>query len=133
MPVDLDDLFRELTPPPGGAERLRARLAASGRARRWLPVFALTAPAAVAAAVLVLFALPPRSPGPSAALIGVALNPAVIRYQRPAAEIGPGDAVSLPLAERRTHALRRVGGTPDDVLFYWVASIDTPVEAPAMP
>ena len=62
MPIELDEMFRELTPPPGGAEKLRTRLASAHAPRRWLPLFAVAAPALVAAALVVIVALPPRAP-----------------------------------------------------------------------
>lgn len=123
MPIELDEVFRELTPPPGGPEKLRARLAAAPRPRRWLPWFAFAAPAAVAAALVVMVALPPRTTTAVEVTIGTALNPAVMRYLRPAPDNDRDSAVSVPAGQQRGEAVRRVDPPADDVLFFWVATI----------
>ncbi len=66
MKIERDQVFRELEPPPGGAARLRASLAAS-RPRSWRPAVWLGpgALALIAAAAFFVLRLDP-SEGPSA-------------------------------------------------------------------
>jgi len=92
----LDDVFVELTPPPGGVSRLRARL--DRRRRRW-PVF--TAAVAVAV-VLIAVLLPTSSPELSALMIASG--------ERPAVSVPPSAARQLAVSPVET-------GTPTLVLY----------------
>lgn len=69
-----DELFEDLTPPPGGLQRLREAVELERRRRvPWTPVFATVAMAAAAA----VFVLTPTAP--SAPMWTSADNPALAR------------------------------------------------------
>jgi len=124
MPVDLDEVFRQLTPPPGGAEKLSSLLASRPRERRrWLPAVVVLAPAALAAALAVLLVGPAPAPMDLVPTIDAALNPAVARYQGPRGREAGSRNGSVSAIEPGRQAVNRVEGTPDDVIFYWVAAI----------
>jgi len=93
----LNDLFAELTPPPGGLDRLRGRLAADRRRRatRWVAGGAL-----MMAALALLWMRPQSAP-----------------TWTPTADL---PAISVPISARGTVAVHKVSES-DAVVFYEVA------------
>jgi hypothetical protein len=112
-----DDLFDPLDPPPGGVERLRARIARTRRARirrRRVAGALVAAPLLAAAAYIVL----PRATAPSS--IG-GFSPMRVGL---GLEARPTEPVTIAPASRGSAAVQRVPLGTDTVLLYLVGSIE---------
>ncbi|MEM7247330.1 MAG: hypothetical protein AAF533_18455 [Acidobacteriota bacterium] len=114
---DLDHVFHQHAPPPGGLDALRERLRSERRAlaaRRRRRVVGL----ALAPVALVLIVLVPRLREP-------APDPAWLAARDHAVQLTTNPTPLRLSDDQRAHAaVLRVPLPDDDVVFYWVSKLD---------
>ena len=122
---DLDRLFPDLVPPPGGLQRLRARLDARDERRPALPrwTWALP-PVAAAVAALLLTIRPPAPPSAPRALPPAPFSsPALVRL---GLEALPSAAVTVPPEARDHVSIQAVPVATEGVIYYRVDVLSPP-------
>jgi len=124
------DLFERLEPRPGGLAALRRRLDGDeARRSRGLRVAAVAAVAAAVAVLLVVWMWPTATWPPRArASTRLAAHPAAVGLGFAPA---PAEPVTVMPGSRAEVAVSRVPTSDERVVFYWVATADTPADDPA--
>lgn len=135
MRMKWDNVFPELTPPPGGLDALRARLSleatddGAGRRDRRLAarMFKLVAVAAsIVVAVVTLWVLQAQAQRRTLDVAALSASPASVRLGLVPA---PTEPVSVSTADRGRIAVERVATHDPSVLFYRVAVLSGPPES----
>jgi hypothetical protein len=110
--------FEALDPPPGGVERLRERIARSGRARarRRRVVRGL---AALPVLAVLAWAMRPEADAPAPAFFEFSPTRIGLGIDAP-----PDEPVTVPPADRGSVAISRVSLGTDAVLLYLVGSVE---------